>query len=247
MVMKTVIKRTSDYLTRWDVILFLATTLPLVVFPHIDIWASRKFFMEGRFFLAHEAVIEFIYDVFARIHLFFFAIFVIGIFITFIRKTPKALLWRKKLLFLLLVMLLGPGLLVNGILKDHSFGRPRPIQVEQFGGQDQFAPALRYSGECRTNCSFVCGHASIAFFVMALAWAFRRRYLFSVGLALGIVVGLVRMAQGGHFLSDVVFAFWAVYFTILPLAYLFKFELPLMTDEHKVQVRKVVLRAVDFW
>ncbi|CAG8999223.1 MAG: hypothetical protein CENE_01192 [Candidatus Celerinatantimonas neptuna] len=247
MVMNTVIKRTSDYLTRWDVILFLATTLPLVVFPHIDIWASRQFFMEGQFFLAHVAFVEFIYYVFARIHLFFFAVFVVGLIITFVRKTPKARLWRKKILFLLLVMLLGPGLLVNGILKDHSFGRPRPIQVEQFGGHDHFAPALRYSGECRTNCSFVCGHASIAFFVMAFAWVFRRRYLFTAGLALGILVGLVRMVQGGHFLSDVVFAFWAVYFTILPLAYLFKFELKLINDERKVKVRKVVLGVVDFW
>jgi lipid A 4'-phosphatase len=51
----------------------------------------------------------------------------------------------------------------------------------------------------------------MGFFFIALAWVFRDRRWLWAGIALGAVVGLGRMAQGGHFLSDVVFAFWAVY------------------------------------
>jgi lipid A 4'-phosphatase len=39
----------------------------------------------------------------------------------------------------------------------------------------------------------------------------------ALGFALGLGIGLVRIAQGGHFLSDVLFSGWIVYGTALAL------------------------------
>src|SRR5262245_300383 len=44
---------------------------------------------------------------------------------------------NRTAVFLTFSLLLGPGLLVNGILKEH-WGRPRPIAVTQFGGTQPY-------------------------------------------------------------------------------------------------------------
>jgi lipid A 4'-phosphatase len=40
-----------------------------------------------------------------------------------------------------------------------------------------------------------------------------------VGIGVGALVGLGRLLQGGHFLGDVVFAFWATYFSCVLVAW----------------------------
>jgi lipid A 4'-phosphatase len=115
---------------------------------------------------------------------------------------------RRRVYQLGWVFALGVGLLVNGALKE-GWGRARPQAVAMFGGPATFTPALQPSRQCRTNCSFVSGHAATGFAFMALGLfgrgAVRRRYLL-VGAAAGSVLGLVRISQGGHFASDIVFA-----------------------------------------
>ena len=96
-----------------------------------------------------------------------------------------------------------------------SSGRLR-LHVQAFGGPAPYIPALQLSSHCDTNCSFVSGHAAGAFSIMAWGMlACRRRKLqwLWAGLLFGTLVGAVRMAQGGHFLSDVVFAALAVWWT----------------------------------
>lgn len=127
--------------------------------------------------------------------------------------------WRRRLTALGLAMLLGVGLLVNGALKE-GWGRPRPAAVQELGGAARFVPAFRPSDQCRTNCSFVSGHAATGFALGVLgifgAPATRRRWLLA-GLAAGLLIGLARMSQGGHFLSDVLFSGLAMWFTHLAL------------------------------
>lgn len=71
------------------------------------------------------------------------------------------------------------------------------------------------------NCSFVSGHAALGFYTIALAWVVRRRrrLWLAVGIGVGALVGLGRLLQGGHFLGDVVFAFWATYFSCVLVAW----------------------------
>jgi lipid A 4'-phosphatase len=118
--------------------------------------------------------------------------------------------------FIILSFVLGPGLIVNGLLKNH-WGRARPRDIEIFGGNAQFTDALTSAHECLKNCSFVSGEAS-GFFTFALVLsltfvpAIRQpasRYAALAGLwCLALLAGGLRIAVGAHFLSDVVFAFF---------------------------------------
>jgi lipid A 4'-phosphatase len=110
--------------------------------------------------------------------------------------------------FLIAVLAVGPGLVANVVLKD-NWGRARPRSVVEFGGTKHFTPALIPASECARNCSFVSGEASSAFvpfFAAALLLPQFRRVLFGAGLATGLAAGLIRISQGGHFLSDILFA-----------------------------------------
>jgi lipid A 4'-phosphatase len=136
---------------------------------------------------------------------------------TFARRAPAALRARRGVLcFLLAGAVLGPVLVVDQGLKEYS-GRARPFNVEQFGGSQQFTPVLVPSQACRKNCSFVSGHVAAASFFIAFGWLgsarTRRRWLLG-GTAFAVFMGLARMAQGGHFLSDVVLAYFTVYWVL---------------------------------
>ena len=126
--------------------------------------------------------------------------------------------------FLLAGALLGPILLVDATLKEHS-GRTRPVNIEQFGGNRQFTPAFIPADQCEKNCSFVSGHVATASFIMAFGWlgapAVRRRWLLA-SLAFGGLFALVRMVPGGHFLSDTIFAWFATYFSLWFTEWLFR-------------------------
>ena len=116
----------------------------------------------------------------------------------------------RRVLYLLLVLIIGAGLIVNTGFKD-NFGRARPRDVVEFGGSRAFTPAYVISGECRTNCSFSSGDSAAGFFTIALVMAFRgrRAYYIAAG-ALGVVVSLARLAAGAHFLSDTVVSFFVM-------------------------------------
>jgi lipid A 4'-phosphatase len=112
------------------------------------------------------------------------------------------------LVLLVLTMALGPGVLANLILKDHSH-RPRPVQVRQFGGGMDFRPWYRFDGACPRNCAFVSGEATEAFWMLApasLAPSPLQPLAMAATLVFALAVGGLRMAFGGHFLTDVVFA-----------------------------------------
>lgn len=106
----------------------------------------------------------------------------------------------------LLTLALGPGLVVNGFLKS-SWGRPRPGQTDLYGGDLPFVPAGQWSDACQSNCSFISGEASSAFWLMLLvpllpaAW---RPVALGVALAVAALAAGLRVAFGGHYLSDVV-------------------------------------------
>jgi lipid A 4'-phosphatase len=139
------------------------------------------------------------------------------------RQSISRLSSIRRILFLLLTLFLGPGLLINVILKEQS-GRSRPSRVEAFGGNRQFTAAFAATGACKSNCSFVSGDAAVGYYLLAFLFVARKRR-WSIALAaysLGTAIGLVRIAQGAHFLSDVIFAgfftflvAWILHFLIL--------------------------------
>jgi lipid A 4'-phosphatase len=109
--------------------------------------------------------------------------------------------------YLILCLVIGPGLVVNVIFKEHS-GRPRPKHIIEFGGSNTFRPLLDFNGQCSSNCSFSCGHAAMGFYITAFAFTQsnerKRNNILYVGILLGYIIGIARLMQGGHFFSDVI-------------------------------------------
>lgn len=130
--------------------------------------------------------------------------------------------WVRPGFFLVLVLALGPGLLVNSVFKEH-WGRPRPREMVQFGGTKTFHQPWQpgISGKGR---SFPSGHSSAAFYLIVPFFLYRRsrpvlaRRWLAGGLIFGMLMSYARMAQGGHFLSDCLWSLGIVWLTALLLA-----------------------------
>jgi lipid A 4'-phosphatase len=192
---------------------FLLALLFIFV-PQIDIAVSSLFFTptEG-FFWAKEPIILFLYAVPKPI----VVAAALALFILLIDLSFKKILFGIRpliLFYFVAVMAIGPGLIVNTLLKEH-WGRARPSQVTEFNGTKMFTPAFVLSNQCNSNCSFVSGHSGGTFGLIALALLAKRRRTLAMASAIGLgsLVGLTRIIQGGHFLSDVIFSFVFVYLT----------------------------------
>jgi len=114
---------------------------------------------------------------------------------------------RRKTFALLVGLILGLWLILHVGFKD-NWGRARPSQVTSLGGTETYTSPLVPSSACDTNCSFMSGHAGTGFVLItvgALATTRTRRRWIAMGWAAGLMLGVVRMAQGGHFLGDVLF------------------------------------------
>jgi len=145
---------------------------------------------------------------------------------------PKWRLFRLYAAFILLSLMIGPGLLVNGVFKDH-WGRPRPREVKEFGGCLAYRPPLlKGDGPGR---SFPSGHAAVAFDYLVFWFIWRRKRRLAVpallgGLGLGGVMGIARFTAGAHFLSDVIWSAGLTYLVSLILYY-FILRIPQREDD----------------
>ncbi len=124
--------------------------------------------------------------------------------------------FRNAGIVFLLALILGPGLLVNVIGKNFS-GRPRPREIVEFGGDWKYKKIFEI-GIPGKGHSFPCGHSSMGFIFYAIYVVLRDKKKFKAYLWLlfsllsGFAIGMARMAQGAHFLSDVI---WAGIFTFI--------------------------------
>lgn len=211
---------------------FLFFSLLITAFPTVDIDISRLFFHGSSFerdrwqTLVHDGLGYFLWLSLSA---------VIAIYAH--NRLLKRSVWRvdgKRVLYLLLVLIVGAGLIVNVGLKD-TFGRARPRDIAQFGGTKQFTPAYVVSRECTTNCSFSSGDSAGGFFSLALALALsRRRAIFVAAAAVGVLVSLARIASGAHFFSDTVVSFF-VMLIVADVAYFYG----VLTDADREEVRLV--------
>jgi lipid A 4'-phosphatase len=185
----------------------------LVIFllvPQVDLTASRLFYVSGRGFVWGDWLpILFLYQAVPWITWGILALAAMAAIWLFLVGRPLWRLDRKALIFVVAATAAGPGLLANTLLKDH-WGRARPAQIEVFGGAHRFTPAPLPAAECDRNCAFVSGHAALAFSLVSFAFLLppghARRRGVAAALGFGALVGLGRIAQGAHFLSDVVYA-----------------------------------------
>lgn len=136
--------------------------------------------------------------------------------------------WIRPGLFLVILLALGPGLLVNSVFKEY-WGRPRPREVIQFGGSKVFLHPWQ-KGLAHKGRSFPSGHSSAAFYLSAPFFVFRRRkprvaaWWMTGGVLFGVVMSVARIAQGAHFLSDTLWAWGMVHLLAVTLYYLLQLD-----------------------
>jgi lipid A 4'-phosphatase len=152
---------------------------------------------------------------------------VIALAVKLIAPRRRMLVPGRAVVFLLATLILAPGLVVNAVLKD-SWPRSRPIDVPQFGGKERFVAWWDPRGDCPRNCSFVTGDGSAAFWTMApatLAPPAWRAAAYAAAIAFGTGIGVLRMAFGAHFFTDVAFA-GIITFMIIWLVHGFVYRWP---------------------
>lgn len=146
------------------------------------------------------------------------------------RYRPSLVRWRRHAALLFLTLVIGPGFFVNTVFKDH-WGRPRPRQVIELGGRMDYQ-CFYEKGVSGRGKSFPCGHSSMGYYFVVLYFLARRRKKALALLALagaaayGTLIGIARMAAGGHFASDVLWSAvfpcltaWVLYYFILKIPF----------------------------
>jgi lipid A 4'-phosphatase len=190
--------------------------------PDLDLTVARGMIgSDGHFLLRGSAVFDWVHTwigLLVGVCLGFFGLAAVARLL----GRPIAGLGLAHALFIFGLFAIGPGLLANTVLKDHS-GRARPAQVPEFGGALYYSAPFAFDGACPRNCSFVAGDPAVGFAYIgpALLLPRRRRAAGVAGaLLLGGGIGLMRMFQGGHFFSDVIFSGVVVTATALALHWL---------------------------
>jgi membrane-associated PAP2 superfamily phosphatase len=132
--------------------------------------------------------------------------------------------WIRPGAFLVIFLVLGPGILVNSLFKEY-WGRPRPREIVQFGGKKEFLQPWQ-KGIAHKGRSFPSGHSSAAFYLSAPYFVLRRRRpraastWMAGGIIFGVVMSVARITQGAHFLSDILWAWGIVHLVALILYYM---------------------------
>jgi membrane-associated PAP2 superfamily phosphatase/uncharacterized membrane protein YbhN (UPF0104 family) len=213
--------------------LVLVAATALITFTDLDRETARLFYLQGAGFVAGDRLpwrTLYRYGEWPALFLVAGALLVLaaGFAQAGLRR------YRRACVFLLLVYLLGPGLLINGMLKTH-WDRPRPVDVVDFGGAQPFVQLSAPTFDGPAGRSFPSGHASVAFY-LASPWFLLRstnrraaRLWLGAGLAYGGLMGLARMVQGAHFLSDIVWSWGIVHLLGLLLAHWLRLDQPVVT------------------
>jgi lipid A 4'-phosphatase len=206
---------------RFNLIVVLSSILLGLLFhfvPEIDLVVSSWFYnpQEG-FFWAESFLFKAIEFALEPLIAAYFV--VVAIVIGFKRLLHVRSLHPKHyrvLIYLVLVSVLSAG--INRFVVKESFGRARPFQVENFGGDKKFSAAFEIAGQCNGSCSFTSGHTTVSFLYMAFAFiapsARKRKMRFSIIAPVAVVISCTRVMAGAHFLSDIIFAALPVLFIL---------------------------------
>jgi len=204
-------------------------------FPAVDLMVSSRYFDAARGFVhAQDPLVLWLYDwtppigrglaLLAALHALPAPLFAKASSASGRPEAAKRCAgpWRHVSTVFLCAALLGPGLIIEGVFKN-TVGRPRPVQVEPFGGAQAFQGPFALGDNPEAHRSFCSSHAAAGFALMGLGLTcgptWRRRW-FLIGLVSGAVIGAGRIMQGGHFLSDVIFAFYTVWLSCEFIAWL---------------------------
>ena len=199
---------------------FAFFVLLFFLFPNLDIHFSKLFFYEEKFISEKHIFIKnlrsFLKDFMIVISVFSLLLIVACMMF---KKKKKVFFLKSRTKLILLGFIVGPvigcGLIANFYFKD-NWGRARPINIQEFGGDKIYTKPFTISDQCKKNCSWIGGEASAAFSFITGTIILKNPIYLIINLIFGIVVSLCRIAMGGHFLSDNIFAMiFMIYLAIL--------------------------------
>jgi len=196
---------------------FIILSILFVIFPDIDIYVSSLFY-KNAFILKGSFFEKFFYKSVPIIITLFATTSILVFIYNLINKKNIFGINKRVIIYIILVLSLAPGVIVNSVLKEH-WGRARPTQIVKFGGDKKFTPAFIISNQ--NGNSFSCGHGAAAFSLLGFALlAHKRKKLWlTLSLLYGVLVSFARIIGGGHFLSDTVTSFFIVYISTYILYY----------------------------
>ena len=186
-------------------------------FPSLDLWLSGIFYDEA--WWIHS------YPYFYQLFKFTdeYVVFLGLAPFALIGLAPEKHISYNKLRYAIfyLVFSLSLHIFFNDLLKI-IFGRVRPEYIFEFGGELAFSSAFEVVRICSHNCSFPSGHALAASAVLAFLWNYQGPKGFRFVLfVVAITTILSRVAQGRHFVSDVLTSYFLAhiyYFVLLYVA-----------------------------
>lgn len=199
--------------------------------PHLDLRLTAAFYDSGLFVGAQGGLVQWLRSQLWNLSLVLAWLSLGSVLAAYIFRWHVLGLSRRDWNIILWGFLLGPGLVVNAVLKTYS-GRARPRDVLQFGGDHFFTPIGQIATQCARDCSFVSGEVSgttatcLALWMILSVHAYRLSYEVEA-LARGTIFAIFgyvfwqRVASGGHFVSDALLAalFTALIFAILARAW----------------------------
>lgn len=207
------IKKINSNLFFLSLIIFLIFIIFLSIGSSIDIFISNLFYIEQERFVLQS---YYIITIFVRkIFLPFLIIYLLILPGVSIALPLKKIYFNfkfkiREVVFIFFTISFNLIVVVNILLKN-SWGRARPNDILQLGGVDSFTPWFQFSNACNSNCSFVSGDAAVGFSIIILFFITKNKIFFWMALIFGSILGLVRILEGGHFLSDVMLAAFLIF------------------------------------
>jgi lipid A 4'-phosphatase len=205
------VKRTERDALQLALVALGGVSIVFAAVPELDLTVSRLFWSPAEgFALSENGLLLLLRDTSRLLTWLVISLVVFLLIVPRLLDVKPSVPPPHKLLFVLIFMALGPGLMVN--LIKTLVGRARPRDIEEFGGMDTFTPPWDLSDQCTRNCSFISGESSSAFalltLVVLLPPSYRRAYLILMGIV-AAAISFNRVVFGAHFFSDVVLS-WNV-------------------------------------
>jgi lipid A 4'-phosphatase len=191
------------------ILIFMSTiSIILAVAPAFDIFFSNIFYFGENQFLMQSYYATTIF--FRKIVLGFILIYILIIPLVSILFPLHQLYFgyhfKKQTIIYIWFSLIFVLLIIINLLLKNMWGRVRPNEILELGGKDYFTPWYQISNQCLSNCSFVSGDAAVGFSLVVFYFIVKKEAYLWLSVFLGSIVGLIRIMEGGHYLSDVIFS-----------------------------------------
>jgi len=234
----------------------LVAGLLFAIFPQLDVTLAHLFYNTGSrtFALSPLGPAQYLRRATMCVAWAFAAPAMVALIAKLIRPDKPLFVPGRAVIFLLSTILLTAIVLPDVIVKHH-WGRPRPIATIEFNGSQAFKPWWDPRGTDWHNTSFFSGEAATAFWTYApaaLAPSPIRPLAFVGATIFGLTTGILRMAFGGHYASDVIAAGVAAFLVVwFAHGFIYRWKISRVTDneiDHWLGDVSVKLRsAKSFW